>query len=162
MKRINSVIIPVVLILLLNSCAAVYQCGDPKPLKQPAMGKRLKAVVIERDKLCSDLASKQKENAGLKSNLTDETNKNKDLTAQFTDLQGRYKSLSTLSLSQTDKLSRDLAAKSEELNAKEKLLSDRERTLDEMKKIIARQDSLTNSLNNILRNRLFSGNSEQV
>jgi chemotaxis protein MotB len=162
MKRITSVIIPVALILLLNSCAAVYQCGDPKPLKQPAMGKRLKAVVSERDKLCNDLASKQKENAGLKSNLADETNKNKDLTAQYAQLEGKYKSLGTLSLSQTDKLSRDLAAKSDELNAKEKLLSDRERTLDEMKKIIQRQDSLTNSLNSILRNALLGFNSDEL
>jgi len=163
MKKFNSVIIPIALIVLLNSCAAVYQCGDPKPAKQPAMmGKRLKAVVSERDKLCTDLSSKQKENAGLKNNLAEETDKNKDLTNQYSDLQERYKNLSYLSTTTTDKLSKDLAAKSNELDAKEKLLSDRERTLDEMRKIIARQDSLTNSLNNILRNALLGFNSDEL
>lgn len=163
MKKLNSVIISIALIVLLNSCAAVYQCGDPKPAKQPSMmGKRLKAVVSERDKLCTDLSSKQKENAGLKNNLAEETNKNKDLTNQYSDLQERYKNLSYLSTTTTDKLSKDLAAKSNELDAKEKLLSDREKTLDEMRKIIARQDSLTNSLNNILRNALLGFNSDEL
>jgi chemotaxis protein MotB len=163
MKKINSLIISIALIVLLNSCAAVYQCGDPKPMKQPAMmGKRLKAVVSERDKLCTDLSSKQKENAGLKNNLAEETSKNKDLTTQYSDLQERYKNLSYLSTTTTDKLSRDLAAKSNELDAKEKILSDREKTLDEMRKIIARQDSLTNSLNNILRNALLGFNSDEL
>jgi chemotaxis protein MotB len=163
MKKINSVIIPIALIVLLNSCAAVYQCGDPKPAKQPAMmGKRLKAVVSERDKLCTDLSSKLKENAGLKNSLAEETGKNKDLTNQYSDLQERYKNLSYLSTTTTDKLSKDLAAKSNELDAKEKLLYDREKTLDEMRKIIARQDSLTNSLNNILRNALLGFNSDEL
>jgi chemotaxis protein MotB len=126
------------------------------------MGKRLKTVVSERDRLCTDLASKQKENAGLKNNLAEETNKNKDLTNQYSDLQERYKNLSYLSTSTTDKLSKDLSAKSNELDAKEKLLSDREKTLDEMRKIIARQDSLTNNLNNILRNALLGFNSDEL
>jgi chemotaxis protein MotB len=163
MKKLSSVIIPVALIILLNSCAAVYQCGDPKPAKQPSMwGKRLKTVVSERDKLCTDLALKQNENAGLKNNLKEETSKNQDLTKQYSDLQDRYKNLSYLSTTTTDKLSKDLAAKSNELDAKEKLLSDREKTLDEMRKIIARQDSLTNSLNNILRNALLGFNSDEL
>ena len=163
MKKINSVIIPIAFIVLLNSCAAVYQCGDPKPAKQPAMmGKRLKTVVNERDKLCINLATKQKENAGLKNNLEEETNKNKDLTNQYSDLQERYKNLSYLSTTTTDKLSKDLSAKSNELDAKEKLLSEREKTLDEMRKIIARQDSLTNNLNNILRNALLGFNSDEL
>jgi len=163
MKKLNPVILFVALIVLLNSCAAVYQCGDPKPAKQPGMmGKRLKTVVRERDKLCTDLASKQKENAGLKNDLSEEKNKNKDLTTQYSDLQERYKNLSYLSTTTTDKLSKDLAAKSNELDTKEKLLSDREKTLYEMRKIIARQDSLTSSLNNILRNALLGFNSDEL
>ena len=163
MKKIFSVLIPVALILLLNSCAAVYKCNDPKPLKQPiTWGKRLKTVVNERDKLCSDLASKVKENGGLKTNLADQTNKNKELTDQYKDLQDKYNTLINQSLSQTDKLSKALAAKSEDLDAKEKLLSERERTLDEMKQIIARQDSITSRLNSILRNALLGFNSDEL
>jgi len=156
MKRIFFVIIPVALVLLLNSCAAVYKCGDLKPPKQPAMwGKRLKTVVNERDVLCTKLASKVKENEGLKINLADQTGKNKDL-------QDKYNTMVNQSLSQTDKLSKALDAKSEDLNAKEKLLSERQRTLDEMKKIIAKQDSITRNLNNILRNALLGFNSDEL
>ena len=67
-----------------------------------------------------------------------------------------------MSLSQTDKLSKALAAKSDELNEKEKLLSEREKTLDEMQKIIARQDSITRRLNSILRNALLGFNSDEL
>jgi chemotaxis protein MotB len=163
MKRINSVIVPVILAVLLNSCATVYRCGDPRPPKQPALwGKRLKTVVNERDRLCIDLAAKNKENDVLKNNLTDQTNKNKELTDQYNSMQEKYKSLTNLSLSQTDKLSKALAAKSDELNAKEKLLAEREKTLDEMKQIIAKQDSITRRLNSILRNALLGFKSDEL
>lgn len=163
MKKIYSVLIPIALVILLNSCAAVYKCGESKPLKESiSWGKRLKAVVIERDKLCTNLALKQNENAGLKNNLSDLTGKHNNLTDQYNTLEERYKNLTNESLSQTDKLSKALSAKSDELNAKEKVLSDRERTLDEMKKIIARQDSITNRLNSILRNALLGFNSDEL
>ena len=162
MKKICSVIVPIVLILVMNSCAAVYKCGDPKPAKQPAMGKRLESVVKERDRLCTDLAAKEKENAGLKKNLTDLTDQFNILTTKNNDLQKKYETLVNMSLSQTDKLSKALMLKSEELNAKEKLLTEREKTLEEMNKVIARQDSITKSLNNILRNALLGFNSDEL
>lgn len=162
MKKICSLLAPVALILLLNGCAAVYKCGDPKPEKMPSMGKRLKSVVNERDMLCVNLASKEKENSMLKTNLADETGKNKDLTDQLNALQGKYSSLINSSLSQTDKLNKALAAKSDELDTKEKLLSEREKTLNEMNQIIARQDSITKSLNAILRNALLGFNSDEL
>jgi len=163
MKKIFTVIIPVTLVLLLNSCAAVYKCNDPKPVKQPiTWGKRLKTVVNERDRLCADLALKMKENDGLMKNLTDQTNKNKELGDQYKAMQDKYNTLINQSLSQTDKLSKDLNAKSEDLDAKEKLLSEREKTLNEMRQIIARQDSMTNSLNSILRNALLGFNPDEL
>jgi chemotaxis protein MotB len=170
MKKIFSAIIPVALILIMSSCAAVYKCNDTKPVKQPfTWSKRLKTVVNERDNLCANLASKVKENSGLKNDLAVETDKNKDLTQQsnslsnqYKELQDRYNTLINQNLSQTDKLSKALAAKSEDLDAKEKLLSDREKTLDEMRQIIARQDSITSNLNNILRNALLGFNSDEL
>jgi chemotaxis protein MotB len=163
MKKIFTVIIPVTLVLLLNSCAAVYKCNESKPVKQPiTWGKRLKTVVNERDRLCTDLASKVKENGGLTKNLTDQTNKNKELSDQYKDMQDKYNTLINQSLSQTDKLSKALSAKSEDLDAKEKLLSEREKTLNEMRQIIARQDSITNNLNSILRNALLGFNSDEL
>lgn len=162
MKKICYLIIQSVLIMVLTSCASVYKCGDPVPEKLPSMGKRLKAVVNERDMLCTNLSVSEKDNAGLKSNLADATNKNKELTDQLNVLQGKYNSLINSSLSQTDKLSKALIEKSDELDAKEKLLSEREKTLDEMKQIIARQDSITNGLNAILRNALLGFNPDEL
>jgi chemotaxis protein MotB len=163
MKKTFTAVFTVALILLLNSCAAIYKCGESKPAKEPFVwSKRIKAVITERDQLCTDLATKEKENAGLKNNLTDQTNKNKELTDQYNDLQGKYRSLTNESLSQTDKLSKALATKSDELDAKEKLLSERERALDEMKQIIARQDSITRNLNRILRDALLGFNSDEL
>jgi chemotaxis protein MotB len=163
MKKICSLIIPAALILILNSCAPVYKCGDPKPAKQPSgMGKRLKSVVNERDNLCAGLAAKEKENEGLKKNLADLTDQFNILTSKNNDLQKKYESLINVSLSQTDKLSKALAAKSDELDAKEKLLLEREKTLEELNKVIARQDSITNRLNTILRNALLGFNSDEL
>jgi len=170
MKKLSYLITTVVLVVLMSSCAAVYKCNDPKPLKQPVTwSKRLKTVVNERDILCSDLASKVKENEGLKNNLADQTNKNKDLTDQnnklstlYKDTQDKYNTLINQSLSETDKLSKALIAKSDDLNAKEKLLSEREKTLNEMRQMIAKQDSITNNLNNILRNALLGFNSDEL
>ena len=154
---------PVTLIVILSSCAAVYKCNDTKPAKQPfSWSKRLKTVVNERDNLCLNLASKVKDNGGLKKNLADLTDQSNKLSASYKDLQDKYNSLINQSLSQTDQLSKALAAKSADLDAKEKMLSERERTLHDMKQIIAKQDSLTRNLNNTLRNALLGFNSDEL
>jgi chemotaxis protein MotB len=170
MKKLIYAITVVLIVGIFSSCASVYKCGESKPDKMPASwSKNLKAVVTERDKLCADLSSKEKENAGLKNDLSDLTGKHKILTGQFNaltvkdnELQEKYKSLVDENLSQTDKLTRALIAKSEELNNKEKLIADRERSLDEMQQIIAKQDSITKRLNSVLRNALLGFNSDEL
>jgi chemotaxis protein MotB len=170
MKKIILATSVVAAALFFNSCAPVYKCGELKPLKTPALwSKNLKTVVSERDVLCSDLAKKEKENASLKSELSDLngkhntlTEQNNDLNGKFSELQSKYNSLVNENLSQTDKLSKALIAKSEELNNKEKLLSEREKSIDEMRRVIARQDSITNRLNSILRNALLGFNSDEL
>jgi chemotaxis protein MotB len=170
MKKSIYGIVPVIILAFFNACAPVYKCGDSKPSKVPATwSKNLKTVVVERDRLCTDLALKEKENTGLKNNLADLTSKHKilsdqysNITGRFNDLNAKYTNLISESLSQTDKLSKALLAKSDELDAKEKLLSERERSLDEMTRIIAKQDSITSSLNNILRNALLGFDSDEL
>jgi chemotaxis protein MotB len=170
MKKSNYSIVPVIFLAFINACAPVYKCGESKPGKVPGTwSKNLKTVVIERDRLCTDLALKEKENTGLKNNLADLTSKHKiltdqfnSITARFNDLNAKYTNLISESLSQTDKLSKALLAKSDELDAKEKLLSERERSLDEMTRIIAKQDSITGSLNSILRNALLGFDSDEL
>jgi chemotaxis protein MotB len=170
MKKICYAIFPLTLMIFLNSCAPVYKCGDTKPKKTPfTWSKNMKTVVNERDKLCFNLALKEKENTGLKNTITDLTGKNKDITDQYNfltnknlDLEGKYKNLINESLSKTDQYNKALKAKSDELDTKEQLLSDREKALKEMQLIIARQDSITKRLNGIIRNALLGFNSDEL
>jgi chemotaxis protein MotB len=170
MKKLKYTIIPGILIVLFNACAPVYKCGESKPEKVPfTWSKNLKAVVNERDSLCKSLALLEEENAGLKNDLSDLTEKyrilseqNKILTDRFSDLEGKYKNLVNENLSQTQRLGKALLTKSQELEIQEKLLSEREKSLDEMKQIIARQDSITKRLNTILRNALLGFNSDEL
>ena len=170
MKKMYYLIFTITSVVLLNSCAPVYKCGYSKPQKTPiTWSKNMKTVVSERDKLCANLALKEKENAGLKNAITDLTGKNKELTEQYNslankniDLEGKYKGLINESLSKTNQFNKALQAKSDELNNKELLLSEREKALKEMQLIIARQDSITKRLNSILRNALLGFNSDEL
>jgi chemotaxis protein MotB len=170
MKRTYTIIPALTLLVLLNACAPVYKCGETKPVKSSIIwSKNLKNVVRERDVLCIILESKEKENAGLKNNISELTNTNKDLTDKFSDLTGKnnelqekYRNLIGENLSQSDQFNKALKAKSDELNTKEKLLTEREKALEDMQLIIARQDSITKRLNRILRNALLGFNSDEL
>jgi len=170
MKQYFYVNITLAMLIILNSCATVYKCGGPKPEKPPILwSKSLKTVVNERDRLCASLSAKEKENVQLKNNINDLSTKLKELTDSYNDLisrekdlQSKYSNLINENLSQTGKLNQALKAKSDELDNKEKLLQDRERALDEMRQIIARQDSITRMLNCILHNALLGFNSDEL
>lgn len=170
MKRINLFGFVIAVIVIMSSCAPVYRCGEMRPVKTPIYwGKNLRLVVRERDRLCQDLASEEKENTELKAGLDDANNKinelsgeKESLTSRLNNLQTNYDNLINESLSQTDRLNKALSDKSEELNAKERLLTERERALAEMSRTIARQDSITRRLNSILRNALLGFNSDEL
>lgn len=148
--------------LIMQACAPVYKCGEQTADQKVKGGKRLKALVAERDSLCSYSAMKQKEADDLGSSLRKKNSEYDQLTASNNDLQSKYNDLVNQNLSQTDQYNKTLKAKSDELSAKEKLLMEREKALQEMKKIIARQDSITNRLNNILRDALLGFNSDEL
>lgn len=170
MKRKNLFGFVIAVIIILSSCAPVYRCGEMRPVKTPIYwGKNLRLVVRERDRLCQDLASEEKENTELKTGLDDANNKinelsgeKENLTSRLNNLQTNYDNLINESLSQTDRLNKALSDKSDELNAKERLLTERERALAEMSRTIARQDSITKRLNSILRNALLGFNSDEL
>lgn len=148
--------------LLLSSCVPTYKCGDPIPSKKVFGGKKLKALVEERDKLCINLAGKEAENAQL---TNEKTKLNANLTtlqSEHNNLNAKYKGLIDENMSQADEYTKSLKVKSEELTQKEKLLADREKALKEMQQIIARKDSITNRLNDILRNALLGFNSDEL
>lgn len=155
-------LISISIMLFLSSCVPTYKCGDPIPDKKIFGGKKLKALVSERNELCVNLAGKEAENAKLfteKTKLTDDLN---TLQTDHNKLNDKYKGLIDVNMSQTDQYSKNLKEKSEELAKKEKLLVDREKALKEMQQIITRKDSITNRLNDILRNALLGFNSDEL
>lgn len=127
-------------LIALASCAPIYQCGDPMPAKQKG-GKRLQAVVHERDSLCTTLASEQATNSRLTADKQALETHLKQLTDQYGD--------------QVDQFGKQLGDKSRELQNKERMLR-------EMQAIIARQDSMTTRLNNILHDALLGFNSDEL
>jgi len=161
MKKIAFVLPGLLLALMFHSCAPVYQCGDPVPEK--VMGtKRLKTVITERDALCARLAAKENENETLKAEIRDLENQISDLTASLNNLQKRYNDLTDQNLSQAEQFNRTLQAKTEELATKEKMLLERENALRELQQVIARQDSITRRLNDILHNALLGFNPDEL
>jgi chemotaxis protein MotB len=123
-------------LIALTSCSPIYRCGDPVPEKQKG-GKRLQAVVMERDSLCTSLSQEEAANARL--------------TGEKADLEKRLSRLDN----QNDQQGR-------ELNAQERELKNKERMLRDMQAIIARQDSMTRRLNNVLRDALLGFNSDEL
>lgn len=168
--KTNYQLIVILLIAILASCAPVYRCGDSRPSRTPIdWSKRLKTVVRERDYLCTTLATREKENEELKNNLTELKSLSEDLNKKYNDalasnkeLESMYNDLADESLSKTDQLSKALKAKSDELSNKERLLTEREKALEEMRVIISRQDSITRRLNEILRNALLGFSPDEL
>jgi chemotaxis protein MotB len=156
-------------VVTITSCAPVYKCGEPSPDKKLMGSKRLKNVVAERDEICTNLASKEAENASLKTSLSESNTENARLNGQINklnennaNLKKNYDQLMNENLSQAEQFNQALKQKSDELNNKEKLLSEREKALREMQAVIARQDSITKRLNDILRNALLGFNSDEL
>lgn len=149
------------LMLTASSCASIYRCGDPIPDKLPK-GKRMQAAVLERDELCRNLAVSESENAHLTAKLSESTDQNEVLNKEFDELRSLYDALRNENVSQAQQFNIALQQKSDELNTKERLLADREKALREMQEIIARQDSITRSLNDIVRNALLGFNSDEL
>jgi chemotaxis protein MotB len=168
MKKIHILLMTLAFAGLMNSCAPVYKCGDPVPDKKPG-SKRLKAVITERDELCVNLANREKEIAAMTKEINLLTNEKNELDRNYAslirthdELDTKYKNLINESLSQADQYSRLLQLKSDELDNKEKLLVERERALNEMRQVIARQDSITRRLNDILRNAMLGFNPDEL
>lgn len=129
--------------LAVSSCKPIYKCGDPIPEKKKG-GKRLQAVVSERDSLCTSLADQKAVNERLVSD-----NKN---------LQMRLSGQENINENQSAQLSE----KERDLQNKNKDLQEKERMLREMQAIIARQDEMTKKLNQTLRDALVGFNSDEL
>lgn len=155
MKSRLFLIILTVAAIFLSSCKPIYQCGEAKPEKKQILTKRTQAVIDERDNLCETLEARNNEIIMLNQNVYDLKNSVKAIEKQYNDLLND-------NLSQAEQYNTALKQKTEELNAKEKLLQERENALRELQQTIARQDSITRRLNDILRNALLGFQSDEL
>lgn len=151
----NSLLIITATSFILFSCKPIYTCGEPIPDKNIVASKRVKSVIGERDVLCMTLENRERTILELQEEVSIKSNK-------LDNLEKQYGELTTDNLSQADQYTIALKQKSDELQAQEKLLVEREKALAELKRTVARQDSITNSLNESLRNALLGFNSDEL
>lgn len=148
--------------LFFSSCKPIYQCGQPVPDKNMLLSKRVKAVITERDELCKTLELRDGEIELLKGNIEGLKGNISDLNKSITNIEKKYNELSGEKLSESEQFNLALKQKSDELKEKERILAEREKTLNELRQVIARQDSITNRLNNILRDALLGFKSDEL
>jgi len=129
--------------LAVSSCRPIYKCGEPIPEKQRG-GKRLQAVLMERDSLCIFLANQK--------------TANERLVVDNKKLQNKLSGQENINENQSEQLN----LQSDQLSQKEKDLQNKERMLREMQSIISRQDEMTKKLNQTLRDALVGFNSDEL
>ena len=162
MKLSDSILFTLILSVGLFSCTPIYKCGEAKPVKRLFLPKIVMNVIHERDSLCTTLSSRENELYKLRNDTV-------ALGNDIRNLEKKYNNLTNDKLSQSEeytaalkKKTDELKQKSEELIAKEKLLVNRENALNDLKKVVARQDSITNRLNDILRKALIGFKSDEL
>lgn len=162
MKTKNIILLAGIIAIAAISCKPIYQCGQPAPEKSLMASKRLKAIVVERDSLCTTLAARDNEIVLLKEDIATQKEKIAELNQMITDIEKKYNELSGAKLSEAEQFNLALKQKTQELEEKEKLLAERERALNELRDVVARQDSITKRLNDVLRNALLGFNSDEL
>lgn len=149
-------------LMFLGSCKPIYQCGQPAPEKKQWLPKRVQAVVSERDELCNTLVVRNNQIDSLKKDISGLENDILGLNQKIKDTEKKYDELSGEKLSQAEQFNLALKQKSQELEEKERLLQEREWALNELKGVIAKQDSITKRLNDILRDALLGFKSDEL
>ena len=154
---------------MLFSCSPIYKCGETKPTKKLFVPKIILNVIKERDSLCTTLSAREVQIYNLTKDTTSLNNKIKNLEKKYDNLTNDKLSQSeqfSASLKEKSdelkKKSDELKQKSDELITKEKLLAERGKALNELIKVIAHQDSITNRLNKILHDALLGFKSDEL
>ncbi len=153
MKKGRLFILLIALICVYSSCKPIYKCGESRTKLH--VSKRFEAVINERDKLCKTLKIKEDEIVNLKNNI-------KTLNSSIDAWEKKYNEMSRESLSKAEQYNIALKQKTDELNAKEKLLQERENAIRELQRAIERQDSITKALNESIRNALLGFQSDEL
>lgn len=189
MKKI-SLLFSLVGLTLVQSCAPVYKCGDPRPEGNISGGNRLIAVVEERDALCDEVKVKEEENAFLiKKNQSlaiendslitrnkeligeyaelEETHnklidKHEDLRKEFTQLGERYSAMMSDNFERGYYYEEQMKNREAKLKAKERELEERQKRIEELERIIAEKDAEAKRLNKLLREALLGFKSDEL
>lgn len=161
MKKIIAISLAGGVLFALESCAPIYKCGETTPNKISG-SKRLKEVVVERDGLCRDLSTERAKSKELTGENTNLKNNLAAKTTALNEMQTSYSNLESQKALSEEQYTTELNKRAAQLANQEAQLADREKKLKEMKQIIARQDSLTQRLNDVLRNALLGFNSDEL
>ncbi len=189
-KKFHNILLISGVLLSTYACGPVYKCGESKPAGGFVGGNRLTDVVNERDALC-ELSEVHEETIQqlTKKNLTlrDENDslmtRNKEMIGEYNALDNKYKGLqgdyaqlkeTNLSLreqyssSVTENLTQGhlyderLKEKERRLNIRENEVLEREKKIKELEAEIARRDSITNRLNQMLKNALLGFEADEL
>jgi chemotaxis protein MotB len=144
------------------SCKPIYRCGEAKPAKKLFVPKIFQNVINERDSLCTTLSQRDVQIADLVKSIDTKDSDINVLNQKFKDLTNANMTQNELFRIELNKKSDELKQKSDEILTKEKLLKDREKSLLDLQKELARQDSITKRLNNILKDALLNFKSDEL
>lgn len=162
MTRNSFILFTVIVAGLFVSCKPIYKCGEPKPEKKLFLPKNIIAVINERDSLCNTLSVREVEILDLKDVVENQKTNISKLQTEKSDLTNQYNELMNEKISQAEQMNTALRLKSETLAEKERLLSEREIVLQDLQNRIARQDSITKRLNDLIRGALLGFKSDEL
>jgi len=162
MTRNSFILFTVIVAGLFVSCKPIYKCGEPKPEKKLFLPKNIIAVINERDSLCNTISVREVEILDLKDVVENQKTNISKLQTEKSELTTQYNDLMNEKLSQAEQMNTALRLKSETLAEKERLLSEREIVLEDLQSKIARQDSVTKRLNDIIRGALLGFKSDEL
>lgn len=151
--KIVKYFVSIVFVLSLFSCNTSSKLG--KKVDLFFQSKRYKETLKDRNALFVQTQQLKKDTLSLGLEL-------RKTRMEFSELKGEYENLSNKSGMQLAQLNENLKAKSRELEIKENLLRERELRLKEMETIVAKQDSITQALNNIVKNALLGFRSDEL
>lgn len=162
MTRNSFILFTVIVAGLFVSCKPIYKCGEPKPEKKLFLPKNIITVINERDSLCNTLSVREVEILDMKDVVENQKTNISKLQTEKSELTTQYNDLMNEKLSQAEQMNTALRLKSETLAEKERLLSEREIVLEDLQSKIARQDSITKRLNDIIRGALLGFKSDEL
>lgn len=162
MTRNSFILFTVIVAGLFVSCKPIYKCGEPKPEKKLFLPKNIIAVINERDSLCNTLSVREVEILDLKDVVENQKTNISKLQTEKSELTNQYNELMNEKISQAEQMNTALRLKSETLAEKERLLSEREIVLQDLQNRIARQDSITKRLNDLIRGALLGFKSDEL